>query len=140
MRRKIILPLIFIMVLAYGGLAITLLLGHSPELGLDLQGGVSVVLAPTKSASGEQLDQALNIIRARVDALGVAEPEITRQGQAIVVQLPGVKNRDRALELVGQTAELRFRPVLADLTGQAAAPSNTTDTTAPTDTTATTAP
>jgi len=140
MRRKIILPLIFIMVLAYGGLAVTLLLGHSPELGLDLQGGVSVVLAPTKSASGEQLDQALNIIRARVDALGVAEPEITRQGQAIVVQLPGVKNRDRALELVGQTAELRFRPVLADLTGQAAAPSDTTDTTAPTDTTATTAP
>ena len=100
MRRKIILPLIFIMALAYGGLAVTLLLGHSPELGLDLQGGVSVVLAPTKSASGEQLDQALNIIRARVDALGVAEPEITRQGQAIVVQLPGVKNRDRALELV----------------------------------------
>ena len=56
----------------------------------------------------------LEIIRDRVDALGVAEPEITRQGDAIVVQLPGVKNRDRALELVGQTAELRFRPVLSE--------------------------
>ncbi len=122
MRRKILLPLIFIMALAYGGLALTLLAGNSPELGLDLQGGVSVVLAPTSDASGEQLDQALNIIRARVDALGVAEPEITRQGDAIVVQLPGVKNRDRALELVGQTAELRFRPVLQDLTGQQAHP------------------
>jgi preprotein translocase subunit SecD len=78
---------------------------------------VSVVLEPTSDADDEQLDQTLDIIRDRVDALGVAEPEITRQGGAIVVQLPGVKNRDRALELVGQTAELRFRPVLANLTG-----------------------
>jgi preprotein translocase subunit SecD len=145
MRRKILLPLIFIMVLAYGGVALTLLSGNSPELGLDLQGGVSVVLAPTSDASGEQLDQALNIIRSRVDALGVAEPEITRQGDAIVVQLPGVKNRDRALALVGQTAELRFRPVVQDYTGQSASEeppdtTDTTDTTAPGDTTATTAP
>jgi preprotein translocase subunit SecD len=113
MRRKTFLPLILILVAAYGGLLATLLSGNSPELGLDLQGGVSVVLAPTGDASGDQLDQALEIIRDRVDALGVAEPDITRQGDAIVVQLPGVKNRDRALALVGQTAELRFRPVLA---------------------------
>ena len=112
MRRKILLPLVFILVVSLGGLALTLARGDSPELGLDLQGGVSVVLAPTGDASGEQLDQALSIIRERVDALGVAEPDITRQGDAIVVQLPGAKNRDRALELVGQTAELRFRPVL----------------------------
>jgi preprotein translocase subunit SecD len=112
MRRKILVPLLLILVAAFGGLAATLVAGNSPELGLDLQGGVSVVLAPTGEASGEQLDQALNIIRDRVDALGVAEPEITRQGDAIIVQLPGAKNRDRALELVGQTAELRFRPVL----------------------------
>jgi preprotein translocase subunit SecD len=112
MRRKLLLPLVFILVAAFGGLAATLASGNSPELGLDLQGGVSVVLAPTEDVSGDQLDQALEIIRNRVDALGVAEPEITRQGDAIVVQLPGVKNRDRALALVGQTAELRFRPVL----------------------------
>ena len=102
------------MLVAYGGLAATLVAGNSPELGLDLQGGVSVVLAPTGDATGDQLDQAIEIIRNRVDALGVAEPEITRQGNTIVVQLPGVKNRDRALELVGQTAELRFRPVLQE--------------------------
>jgi preprotein translocase subunit SecD len=112
MRRKLYAPLILILVAAFGGLAATLAAGNSPELGLDLQGGVSVVLAPTGDASGEQLDQALEIIRNRVDALGVAEPDITRQGDAIVVQLPGVRNRDRALALVGQTAELRFRPVL----------------------------
>ena len=114
MRRKILFPLVSILLVAFGGLAATLAWGSSPELGLDLQGGVSVVLAPTGDASGEQLDQALSIIRERVDALGVAEPDITRQGDAIVVQLPGAKNRDRALELVGQTAELRFRPVLQE--------------------------
>jgi preprotein translocase subunit SecD len=113
MRRKILIPLLFIVLLAATGLTATLATGSSPELGLDLQGGVSVVLAPTTDATGEQLDEAVDIIRQRVDALGVAEPEITRQGDAIVVQLPGVRNRDRALELVGQTAELRFRPVLA---------------------------
>ncbi|MBN2623385.1 MAG: protein translocase subunit SecD [Acidimicrobiales bacterium] len=112
MRRKILLPLLFILVVAFGGLAATFAVDNSPELGLDLQGGVSVVLAPTGEATGEQLDQSLSIIRERVDALGVAEPDITRQGDAIVVQLPGAENRDRALELVGQTAELRFRPVL----------------------------
>jgi preprotein translocase subunit SecD len=162
MRRKTFLPLILILVAAYGGLLATLLSGNSPELGLDLQGGVSVVLAPTGDASGDQLDQALEIIRDRVDALGVAEPDITRQGDAIVVQLPGVKNRDRALALVGQTAELRFRPVLAQAqfsegavadaqeaadaqvgaTTTTTAPGATTTTTvpgAPTDTTTTTA-
>jgi preprotein translocase subunit SecD len=162
MRRKTFVPLILILVAAYGGLLATLLLGNSPELGLDLQGGVSVVLAPTSDASGDQLDQALEIIRDRVDALGVAEPDITRQGDAIVVQLPGVKNRDRALALVGQTAELRFRPVLAQAqfpegavadaqeaadaqvgaTTTTTAPGATTTTTvpgAPTDTTTTTA-
>ena len=117
MRRKIWLPLVVIVLLAGGGIIATVASGNSPELGLDLQGGVSVVLEPTSDADDEQLDQTLDIIRDRVDALGVAEPEITRQGGAIVVQLPGVKNRDRALELVGQTAELRFRPVLANLTG-----------------------
>src|ERR687897_643975 len=117
MRRRIWLPLVFIVLLAGGGIIATVASGNSPELGLDLQGGVSVVLEPTSDADDEQLDQTLDIIRDRVDALGVAEPEITRQGGAIVVQLPGVKNRDRAVELVGQTAELRFRPVLANLTG-----------------------
>src|SRR4029077_13270481 len=55
------------------------------------------------------------IIRNRVDALGVAEPEIQRQDSSIVIQLPGVKNQKRALQLVGQTAQLLFRPVLTTL-------------------------
>ncbi|MGI9612467.1 MAG: protein translocase subunit SecD [Acidimicrobiales bacterium] len=103
----------------------TVLSGNQPLLGLDLQGGVSVVLQPTGSIDPdtgepvvideEALDQTVEIIRSRVDALGVAEPEISRQGETIVVDLPGVKEQQRALELVGQTAELRFRPVIFDL-------------------------
>ncbi len=112
MRRKGLTSLFIILFVAYGGLIATFVTGSSPELGLDLQGGVSVVLAPTSEVDSERLDESLDIIRTRVDALGVAEPDIARQGDAIVVQLPGVKNRDRALDLVGQTAELRFRPVL----------------------------
>lgn len=102
------------------GLLATVVAGWHPSLGLDLQGGASVVLQPDRKVSNELLDQTISIIRSRVDALGVAEPEITRQGNAIVVQLPGVKDTKRALAIVGQTAELRFRPVLADLPSEAA--------------------
>ncbi|MEZ5379813.1 MAG: protein translocase subunit SecD [Acidimicrobiales bacterium] len=101
--------------LSIAGIVYTVVAGNQPLLGLDLQGGVSVVYAPTEPASEETLDQTLEIIRERVDALGVAEPEISRQGQTIVVDLPGVDEQQRALDLVGQTAELRFRPVIQDL-------------------------
>lgn len=107
--------------------------GWKPLLGLDLQGGVSVVLAPTAPAEDAAIDQALEVIRSRVDSLGVAEPDITRQGDTVVVQLPGVKDQQRALDLVGTTAELRFRPVLAavpaELVTSQADPSTTTTTT-----------
>ena len=91
----------------------TLASGNAPILGLDLQGGISVVLEPVGEARSSSIDVAVDIIRSRVDSLGVAEPEITRQGSNIVVDLPGVDNRNKARRLVGQTAELRFRPVLA---------------------------
>jgi preprotein translocase subunit SecD len=115
MRRKQLTPLVFILVTAAAALGAVFATGTSPQLGLDLQGGISVVLQPTKSSSDEALSQTIEIIRSRVDALGVAEPEIARQGDAVVVQLPGVENQQRALELVGDTAELRFRPVLLSL-------------------------
>jgi len=117
MRRKKLIPLLFIVLAAAGSLAAVLVTDTTPQLGLDLQGGVSVVLQPTEAASDEAISQAREIIRSRVDALGVAEPEIVRQGDSIVVQLPGVKNQQRAIELVGDTAELRFRPVLFALPG-----------------------
>ena len=117
MRRNGLFSLIFIVVLAVAGLGGTLAAGNEPQLGLDLQGGISVVLEPAEETADENVTQAIEIIRQRVDGLGVAEPEIARQGDAIIVQLPGLRDRERALEVVGQTAELRFRPVLQMLPG-----------------------
>jgi preprotein translocase subunit SecD len=118
MRRSRALSLIITTVVAVGWLAYTLTLGgRSPQLGLDLQGGTSVVLAAKagQNASSDQLDRAISIIRRRVDGLGVAEPEITRQGNFIVVSLPGVKDAQHAIELVGRTAKLQFRPYCTGL-------------------------
>ena len=114
MRKSGSLSLVVIVLIAIGSLTYTLTAGgRTPQLGLDLQGGTSVVLAPKagQDAASSSLDQAISIIRRRVDGLGVAEPEITRQGDFIVVSLPGVKDQQRAIELVGRTAKLQFRPV-----------------------------
>jgi len=138
-RLKGFWSLIVIVLLAVGGLAYTFAVSNQPLLGLDLQGGVSVVLKPVNDVTEETLEQAISIIRQRIDALGVAEPEITRQGQNILIQIPGVKDRDRALALVGQTAELQFRPVLRTLpAGLETTPidPNATTTTVPADPTA----
>ncbi len=111
MRRKLIY-VIGIITVAVAGVVYTVAAGNEPLLGLDLQGGASVVLEPTGPAEPEELEVAVEIIRNRVDGLGVAEPEISTQGGNILVQLPGVDEQQRALDLVGQTAELRFRPAL----------------------------
>ncbi len=112
MRRSHVVSLVIVFAVAVGSLVATLVAGNSPQLGLDLQGGASVVLAPKHKVESGVLDQSIEIIRSRVDAIGVAEPDISRQGNTIVVQLPGVKNKDRALQLVGTTAQLYFRPVI----------------------------
>lgn len=107
------------MVVSYFAVILTLVLGWSPTLGLDLQGGISVSLQPvengevTDDVTDAQLDRAIEIIRRRVDALGVAEPEVSRQGKTIQVQLPGAKDQEEVLEVIGQTARLEFRPVLS---------------------------
>lgn len=129
MRRSAVITLVGFIAVIAGMLGGVLAAGWGPLLGLDLQGGVAVVLKPTKAADEAQIAQAVEVIRNRVDAIGVAEPDITIQGGNVVVQLPGVKDRERALELVGSTAELRFRPVLQAFPSPealAALPSTTT--------------
>ena len=111
MRRRLVY-VIGIVVAAVAGVVYTLIADNEPLLGLDLQGGASVVLEPTRQAEPADLDLAVEIIRNRVDGLGVAEPEISTQGGNILVQLPGVDDQQRAIDLVGQTAELRFRPLI----------------------------
>jgi preprotein translocase subunit SecD len=148
-RRKLLTPLLTLISIGLIGVISTLIAGARPALGLDLQGGASVVLQPVESGvDSERLATAAEIIRQRVDSIGVAEPEIRTQGDTIVVELPGVKDQDTALELVGQTGELRFRPVLAVEPGKDAAappvPASTTpsspDSSTPGSTTADSAP
>ena len=110
-------------------------LSNSPQLGLDLQGGTQVTLLPTAapgtegSITQEQLDQAVTIIRQRVDGLGVAESEVTVQGSgdnaAIIVSVPGSVSQDRLVELVGRTAQLAFRQVEAITNPEAVDPNAT---------------
>jgi preprotein translocase subunit SecD len=98
--------------------AVYLGLGNRPNLGLDLQGGISAIYTP-ELPEGEEvpddldeiLDQTIEVIRARVDSLGVAEPDISRSGTDVLVQLPGIADADRLREIIGTTAQLTFRPV-----------------------------
>ncbi len=115
MKKNPLVPLVAVVTLAVGGVIATLATSTHPLLGLDLQGGASVVLQPSKKVDPAVLDRTISIIRSRVDGSGVGESEITRQGSSIIVSLPGVKDPDRILALVGKTAELRYRPVLQDL-------------------------
>jgi len=94
------------------------IVGKILNLGLDLRGGTHLVLEldrtklDPKFKLEEALERAIEIIRNRVDQFGVSEPHIARQGERwIVIQLPGVKDPERAKELIGKTALLEFRLV-----------------------------
>ncbi|MET7397992.1 protein translocase subunit SecD [Dactylosporangium sp. NPDC005572] len=87
------------------------------RLGLDLRGGTQIVLETRDGehakATAKTTDEALEILRRRVDELGLTEPTLTRSGdRRIIVELPGVDDPQRAVEVIGRTAELTFRPVL----------------------------
>ena len=88
------------------------------SLGLDLQGGIHVVLkvdttkVPPEARDKDATAVAVEVIRNRIDQFGVREPQIQRQGlDRIVVELPGITDRERALKLIGQTALLKFQLV-----------------------------
>ncbi|MFZ0140018.1 MAG: protein translocase subunit SecD [Aeromicrobium sp.] len=89
----------------------------SAKLGLDLRGGTQIVLE-TKStdrvtADAESTDRALEVLRGRVDALGVSEPTLARSGEnRIIIELPGVQDPREAAEVIGRTAQLTFHEVL----------------------------
>jgi preprotein translocase subunit SecD len=129
MHRKLLISLVGILVLAFGGLIISVTAGNEPALGLDLQGGISVTQQPVGNYDPAAIDLAVDRIRDRVDSLGVAEPEIIRQGDAIVVNLPGVKNQQQAIELVQVTGQVYLRPVLGCLSDPGTTDGSSTTTT-----------
>ena len=91
-----------------------------PTLGLDLQGGLEVTLKavppPNRPLQESDLNRSVEILRDRVDRLGVAEPEIRKQGDdQIVIDLPGVKDQARVIGILGQTAQLELFDLEANL-------------------------
>ncbi len=89
---------------------------YTPELALDLQGGTSIILTPTladgETVDQEQLNQALEIIRQRIDGTGVGEAQVSIQGeQNILVSIPGTPDAN-TLQLIKASALLEFRPVI----------------------------
>src|ERR671935_880486 len=99
-RRRSLVILVFVLALIAGSVA--LVATKSTKLGLDLQGGVQLVYqakptAQQPTVSSDALARSIDIMRQRVDAFGVAEPEIAQAGRdQIEVNLPGVGNADRA--------------------------------------------
>src|SRR6478609_3099814 len=107
---------LFVLLFVLGLIAVSALViaGKPTRLGLDLKGGVELVYqatptGQTKEVSGGDIDTSINIIRQRIDKLGVSEPEVSRLGTTeISVSLPDVTNAQRAINTVGTTAQLYF--------------------------------
>jgi preprotein translocase subunit SecD len=130
MRRGLVWSLIFFITLSLGALAFTVLSGRHILLGLDLKGGVSVVLQPQGTVDNATLQEAVNIIDRRVNGLGVSNAEVERQGRDVVISLPGIKDPQAAIKTLGSTAVLYFRPVECEIPPYAA-PTSTPSTTVP---------
>lgn len=119
MRRRLI-GLFVVLAIAWGGLAGLTATGITPRLGLDLRGGTSVVLTAPADTDPDVLEVAVEVMRRRIEDLGgVQEPEISISGaDTVIVQLPGVEDERRALDAIGQTGRLSFRPVLDETPGE----------------------
>lgn len=137
--RRLVISITGLLIVVIASLLGNVVAGNSPALGLDLQGGVAVTQEPVGDYNSESLDLAVERIRERVDALGVAEPEIIRQGDAVVVNLPGVDNQEEAIRLVQVTGAVLLRPVLGAVPLDPNASSSTT-TGGPTSSTADSSP
>ncbi|HLE99895.1 MAG TPA: hypothetical protein VI540_08355, partial [Gaiellaceae bacterium] len=126
MNRRSSLFVVGFLVAALVGVALLAVPGspirQEPTLGLDLQGGLEVTLQavppPNRSLTEEDLDRSVEIMRSRVDRLGVTEPEIRTQGSdQIVIQLPGVSDPEAAADIIGKTAQLELYDLETSLTG-----------------------
>jgi preprotein translocase subunit SecD len=139
--RTLVWSLSTILVVALVSVGATFLSGKAPLLGLDLKGGVEVVLQPhTKNTSSTTLQEAVTIINNRVNGYGISNASVTKQGNDIVIELPGAKNDTQVLSELGQTAQLFFRPVVCIIAPYLPPTTSTTAGKTTTGTTTTTAP
>ncbi|HEV8248827.1 MAG TPA: protein translocase subunit SecD [Gaiellaceae bacterium] len=125
-ERRNHLLLVALIVLALIGAAVLAIPGSplykKPTLGLDLQGGLEVVLKAVpergETLQKSDLERSKEIIRNRIDRIGVAEPIVRTQGEnQIAVEMPGVKNADQARKVIGETAQLELYDLQPALTG-----------------------
>src|SRR5919199_6808005 len=96
--------------------AAALVLTRPARLGLDLRGGTQIVLEAADTArqrvDRDTLDRTVEVLRRRVDQLGVSEPTLQRAGERrVIVELPGVYDPGEAVKVIGRTAKLEFHPV-----------------------------
>lgn len=111
-QRPLAISLIIVTVIALGALAATAGSGWSPKLGLDLAGGSEVIYKPAHTISNGEMNTTIDVIRNRLGGAGAFGASVNSQGGDVVVQLPGIKNPQTVIDLIGRTAQLQFRPVL----------------------------
>jgi protein-export membrane protein SecD len=118
-KRRLIVPLVAVLVVVAGVWGAIAAFNIKPRLGLDLRGGTSVTFRPHNPSGAaptkQQINTTIDIIRNRVNSKGVAESEVAAEGGNIVVSIPDVQNSDDVIRAVGTTAQLQFRPVLAEV-------------------------
>ncbi|HEX6657713.1 MAG TPA: protein translocase subunit SecD [Ilumatobacter sp.] len=124
-RSRLWASLLGIVIAAASLLVLNLALGNTPVLGLDLRGGVSVILASTEGAGDEDLIVIRDLIRDELEQRGIAEPDVRVEGSNVIVDLPGVRDQQDALDAVDIAGIVSLRPVF-----QCAATTDPSDTTA----------
>lgn len=113
-RKRLWAELIAFVAVIAALLVINVARNAHPVLGLDLEGGVSVILAPeTDEATGEDLTFVRDLVRDQLEATGIAEPDVRVEGNNVIVDLPGVRDQADALEAVSVSGIVDLRPVLA---------------------------
>jgi preprotein translocase subunit SecD len=115
-RRRLWISLIGIVVVTLVLLVANLIARNEPVLGLDLQGGISVVLATEEGANAGDLEAIRDLIRDELEQRGIAEPDVRIEGENIVVDLPGVRDQRDALDAVDVAGIVQLRPVVSPCT------------------------
>ena len=111
-RSRLWASLLGIVIVSASLLVLNLALGNTPVLGLDLRGGVSVILASTEGAGDEDLIVIRDLIRDELEQRGIAEPDVRVEGSNVIVDLPGVKDQQDALDAVDIAGIVSLRPVI----------------------------
>lgn len=120
--RRLWASLIGFVAIAATLLGIGIATGYSPALGLDLEGGLSVILAPdTDGATSEDLSFVRDLVRDQLESTGIAEPDVRVEGSNVIVDLPGVRDQEQALAAVAVSGIVEIRPVLAVGAGEPSA-------------------